>query len=94
MNFLLNIPDKSVGFEGNVKLTKGPATKQLTIEIETLQPRIPNQQVRINYNIYLCIPCEYLSFFQGDPLSSQFLIALLDFLGILTSIIILEALHQ
>ena len=90
----LHAPIHRAGFTGEGKRFPGSITKEITIEIEGLRFETLSKKVLSNDATFNLNPRERLVFSQVDTLSSQFLTALPDVLGIINDDAILEFFHQ
>lgn len=92
---LLNNIVESAGFNSLThKITYKPITKQITIEIELNRLEIFNKEAQSVDATLKKTNRERTSYLQVDKLSSQFLTALPDVMGIMSNNVILEAFHQ
>ena len=90
----LHSPLHRAGFTVDGKRYPGSITKQITTEIEGLRFETISKKVLTNDATFNLNPRERLAFSQVDTLSSQFLTALPDVLGIINDDAILECFHQ
>ena len=92
---LLNNVVQSAGFDSlSHKITFKSITKQITIEMESIRSEILNKEVRSVDATLNKTNRECTAYLQVDELSTQFLTALPDVLGIMSDKVILEAFHQ
>ena len=91
---LLNNPVSKAGFDAECKISYKSITKQLTIELESVRAENLSRQVNQANTTFTNSRRECMAYLQCDNLSTQFLTALPDVLGIMSDRIILEAFHQ
>ena len=91
---LLNNPVEGAGFDKDNKISYKSITKQLTIEIESVRSELLTKEVYSEDATFKNTTRERTAYQQVDNLSSQFLTALPDVLGIMSDRVILEAFHQ
>ena len=91
---LLNNSVAKAGFDENCKISYKSITKQLTIELESVRSELLTKEVYSEDATFANTKRERTAYLQCDNLSSQYLTALPDVLGIMTDKVILEAFHQ